>query len=245
MKADFKKMKAVNAIIADLLFEMKDVVREGISTKELDDWAEDFIIKRGAKPGFKGLYGFPATLCVSINNEVVHGIPSKKRILKDGDIVSVDVGAILGGHNADAARTFAVGNVEEKYLKLMAVTKKSLELGIEQARPGNHVGDIGHAVQKYVEDNGFNVIRDFVGHGVGRKLHEPPEIPNYGTPGAGPLIRKGMFLAIEPMVVTGSWEVFVLADNWTVVTKDGGYAAHFENTIYVSGDGPIVLSEKQ
>ncbi|HMA69487.1 MAG TPA: type I methionyl aminopeptidase [Candidatus Mcinerneyibacterium sp.] len=236
-------MKKVNKIIADLFVEIRDIIDIGVSTFELDQWAEKFIINRNAKPAFKGYRGFPATLCVSINNEIVHGIPSKKRVLKSGDVVSIDVGAYKNDHYADAARTFLIGNASFEDKQLCKVTKKALQIGIEKAVAGNRVGDIGSSIQSYVEKNGFNVVRDFVGHGIGRKLHLEPAIPNYGTEDKGAVIKENMFLAIEPMVVAGKWNVRVLEDQWTAVTLDGKNSAHFENTIYVSKDGPVVLTE--
>ena len=242
-KPNLKFMKEVNKIIADLFVEIRDIIDIGVSTFELDQWAEKFIINRNAKPAFKGYRGFPATLCVSINNEIVHGIPSKKRVLKSGDVVSIDVGAYKNDHYADAARTFLIGNASFEDKQLCKVTKKALHVGIEKAVAGNRVGDIGSSIQSYVEKNGFNVVRDFVGHGIGRKLHLEPAIPNYGTEGKGAVIKENMFLAIEPMVVAGKWNVRVLEDQWTAVTLDGKNSAHFENTIYVSKDGPVVLTE--
>ena len=242
-KPDFKLMKKVNKIIAELFLEMEDVIKEGITTKELDKWAEDFIRNRDAVPAFKGYRGFPATLCVSINNEIIHGIPSEKRIIRKGDLVSIDVGAVKKKHYADAARTFIVGSTSFENRRLANVTRKALDIGIQQAVAGNRIGDIGNAVQTYVEKNEFNVVREFVGHGIGRQMHLEPAIPNYGEKDKGPLIKEGMCLAIEPMVVAGSYEVKILDDQWTAVTVDGKNAAHFENTIYVSEDGPIVLTE--
>lgn len=242
-KPKLNKMKEVNNIIARLFIEMEDMIKQGVTTKKLDDWAEDFINRNGAKPAFKGYRGFPATLCVSINKEIIHGIPSKRKILKNGDLVSIDVGAIKDGHFADAARTFLVGNVSLEHRRLTDVTKKALKLGIKQAKDGNRVGDIGATIQQFVESNGFNVVREFVGHGIGRQLHLQPSIPNYGKEGRGALLKKGMYIAIEPMVVMDSYEVELLRDNWTAVTKDRKYAAHFENTIYISSKGPVVLTE--
>jgi len=242
-KFSLKKMKTANAVIADLLAEAAGMVRPGVSTAELDGWAEEFILSRGAKPAFKGLYGFPATLCVSVNDEIIHGIPSDERILCDGDIVSIDVGAVVEGHYADAARTFPVGDVDAELRRLIDVTAVSFDKALEVCLPGNRIGDLGFAIQSYVEENGFTVIRDYVGHGIGREPHMAPEIPNFGRPGTGPVIRPGMCLAIEPMVVTGGWDVNVLEDFWTVKTADGGYASHHENTVYVGEGGAIVLTD--
>ena len=235
-------MRRANAIIADLLCDIVPLVKPGVSTVELDQWAEHYILEKGGKPAFKGLYGFPATLCISINEEVVHGIPREGRIIQNGDVVSIDVGAVVEGHYADAARTFGAGEVPEDLCRLMDVTRESFYMALKYARPGFHIGDIGHAVQRFVEEQGFNVIRDFVGHGIGRKPHTAPEIPNFGKPGEGDLIREGMYLAIEPMVVTGDWRIHILDDNWTVVTQDGGISAHYENTVFVSKEGPMILS---
>lgn len=242
MKVSLSKMRRANAIIADLLCDIAPMVKPGVSTAELDRWAEEYIRAKGGRPAFKGLYGFPSTLCVSINEEVVHGIPRDYRIIAEGDVVSVDVGAVVEGHYADAARTFAAGDVQEDLHRLITVTRDSFFVALEYARPGYHIGDMGHAVQRFVEDEGFNVIRDFVGHGIGRKPHTAPEIPNFGEPGTGDLIKEGMYLAIEPMVVTGSWEIHILDDHWTVVTRDGGISAHYENTVFVSKEGPMILS---
>ena len=242
MKISLSKMRRANAIIADLLCDIVPLVKPGVSTVELDQWAEHYILEKGGKPAFKGLYGFPATLCISINEEVVHGIPREGRIIQNGDVVSIDVGAVVEGHYADAARTFGAGEVPEDLCRLMDVTRESFYMALKYARPGFHIGDIGHAVQRFVEEQGFNVIRDFVGHGIGRKPHTAPEIPNFGKPGEGDLIREGMYLAIEPMVVTGDWRIHILDDNWTVVTQDGGISAHYENTVFVSKEGPMILS---
>ncbi len=239
----FESMKKANAIVGDLLAVIGDEIVVGKTTAELDVWAESFIRDHGAEPAFKGMYGFPATLCISINSEIIHGIPSAMRRIADGDIVSIDVGARVKGCYGDAARTYPVGNVSESHLKLLTVTKESLVRGIAHARVGNHTGDIGHAIQDFVEKHGYNVIRDFVGHGIGRDLHAFPEVPNFGRPKSGPVLQEGMYLAIEPMVVTGSWRIKILEDEWTAVTLDGGYAAHFEDTVYISKDGPIILTE--
>ncbi|HDS03054.1 MAG TPA: type I methionyl aminopeptidase [Firmicutes bacterium] len=242
MKISLAKMRRSNEIIGSLLCDIKEKVKPGVSTLELDRWAEDYILERGGKPAFKGLYGFPATLCVSVNEEIVHGIPREKRLIKEGDIVSLDVGAVIEGHYADAARTFPVGNVDTELLRLIDITRESFFKALEYARPGARIGDIGHAVQSFAEAEGFNVVRDFVGHGIGRKPHLPPEIPNFGTHGEGPVIKEGMYLAIEPMLVTGNWPIHILDDHWTVVTQDGGISAHYENTVYISKEGPMILS---
>jgi methionyl aminopeptidase len=242
MKISLAKMRRANEIIGSLLCDIKEKVKPGVSTLELDRWAEAYILERGGKPAFKGLYGFPATLCVSVNEEIVHGIPREKRLIKEGDIVSLDVGAVIEGHYADAARTFPVGNVDTELLRMIDVTRESFFKALEYARPGARIGDIGHAVQSFAEAEGFNVVRDFVGHGIGRKPHLFPEIPNFGTPGEGSVIKEGMYLAIEPMLVTGNWPIHILDDHWTVVTQDGGISAHYENTVYISKEGPMILS---
>lgn len=234
-------MRAAGRIVAETLLLIEDKVRPGITTAELDRIAEEFITKHGAKPSFKGLYGFPASLCISVNEQVVHGIPGEY-VLKDGDIVSVDCGAFLNGFHGDAARTFAVGNVTKEASKLIKVTKESFFKGIENAKVGNRLTDISHEIQNYVETSGFSVVREFVGHGIGRSLHEDPDIPNYGRPGKGPKLVEGMALAIEPMVNVGNYKVRTLNDNWTVVTSDGSLSAHYENTIVILPDGPEILT---
>ncbi len=236
-----EKMKESNRIVALVLQEIESLIKPGVKTIELDKFAEDLIRKEGAVPGFKGYQGFPATLCVSINEEIVHGIPSERK-LKDGDIVSIDVGTIKDGFYGDGAKTYAVGKVDEKGLKLMETTKKALMKGIEKAVPGNRISDISHSIQSYVESQGFSVVRQFVGHGIGRNLHEDPQIPNYGEPGRGPVIKKGMAIAIEPMVCEGNWEAEVLSDGWTAVCKDGSRAAHYEHTIFINAEGPEILT---
>ena len=211
---------------------------------DLERAAEAKIKELGAKPAFKGYYDYPCVLCTSVNHEIVHGIPSEKRMLKAGDIVSIDTGVVLDGYYGDAAITVPVGGELTPQLeKLLEVTRESLYRGIEAARIGNTVGDVGSAVQKLVEANGFSVVREFVGHGIGTKLHEEPQVPNYGTPGSGPKLRDGMVLAIEPMVNVGRSEARVLDDNWTAVTKDGTYSAHFEHTVAITKDGPVILTD--
>ncbi len=236
-----EKMRESNRIVALVLQEIESLIKPGVKTIELDKFAEDLIRKEGAVPGFKGYQGFPATLCVSINEEIVHGIPSERK-LKDGDIVSIDVGTIKDGFYGDGAKTYAVGKVDEKGLRLMETTREALMKGIEKAVPGNRISDISHSVQNYVESQGFSVVRQFVGHGIGRNLHEDPQIPNYGEPGRGPVIKKGMAIAIEPMVCEGNWEAEVLSDGWTAVCKDGSRAAHYEHTIFINAEGPEILT---
>ncbi|AIY85159.1 MULTISPECIES: type I methionyl aminopeptidase [Clostridium] len=234
-------MRKAGKIVAETLLLLEHEIKPGISTKELDAIAEQFITEQGAKPSFKGLYGFPATLCISVNNEVVHGIPGGY-ILKDGDIVSIDCGACLDGFHGDAARTFPVGNVSEDASKLIKVTEQSFFEGIKFAQIGNRLTDISHAIQDHIEANGFSVVKDFVGHGIGRDLHEDPEVPNFGRPGRGPVLTKGMVLAIEPMVNVGTFKVRTLRNDWTVVTSDGSLSAHYENTVAILPDGPEVLT---
>ncbi|AQM60813.1 type I methionyl aminopeptidase [Clostridium baratii] len=234
-------MRKAGKIVAETLLLLEHEIKPGISTKELDTIAEQFITEQGAKPSFKGLYGFPATLCISVNNEVVHGIPGGY-ILKDGDIVSIDCGACLDGFHGDAARTFPVGNVSEDASKLIKVTEQSFFEGIKFAQIGNRLTDISHAIQDHIEANGFSVVKDFVGHGIGRDLHEDPEVPNFGRPGRGPVLTKGMVLAIEPMVNVGTFKVRTLRNDWTVVTSDGSLSAHYENTVAILPDGPEVLT---
>ena len=234
-------MRAAGKIVAETLLLVEEKVRPGITTAELDKIAEEFITKHGAKPSFKGLYGFPASLCISVNEQVVHGIPGGY-VLKDGDIISVDCGAELNGFHGDAARTFAVGNVSEEAKKLIKVTEESFFKGIEHAKVNNRLTDISHEIQNYVESNGFSVVRDFVGHGIGRVVHEDPDVPNFGRPGRGPKLVAGMTLAIEPMVNIGTYKVKTLKDDWTVVTSDKSLSAHYENTVVILPDGPEILT---
>ena len=239
---EVEKIKASCEIVRDTLFLLEELIEVGIPTIELDKKAEEFIRSKGAKPGFKGLYGFPATLCISINDEVVHGIPSK-RTLKDGDVVGIDCGSYLNGYYGDHAKTFKVGNVDSKTVKLLEVTNESLFKGIEQAVPGNKIGDISNAIQTHVEKYGYGIVKELVGHGIGEKLHEDPQIPNYGKKGIGPEIRPGMCFAIEPMINLGSEKVYTKSDDWTVCTQDGKPSAHFEHSITVTENGPIILTK--
>ena len=234
-------MRSAGKIVAETLLLIEEKVRPGITTAELDSIAEEFITKHGARPSFKGLYGFPASLCISVNEQVVHGIPGGY-VLKDGDIVSVDCGANINGFHGDAARTFGVGNITKEAEKLINVTRESFFKGIEYAKVGNRLTDISHEIQNCVEAAGFSVVRDFVGHGVGRVVHEDPDIPNYGPPGRGPKLVEGMALAIEPMVNAGNYKVKTLSNDWTVVTSDGSLSAHYENTIVILPDGPEILT---
>ncbi len=234
-------VRAAAQIVARALREVGRAIRPGVTTAELDRIAESVIRDHGARPAFKGYRGFPASICPSVNEEVVHGIPGP-RALESGDIVGVDVGAEHHGWYGDAARTFAVGDVSEEASRLMRVTEEALHLGLAQARAGNRVGDISHAVQSHVERHGFSVVRDLVGHGIGSEMHEEPSVPNYGPAGKGPKLLAGMLLAIEPMVNAGGFAVVTRSDGWTVATKDGRLSAHFEHTVAVGADGPEILS---
>ena len=239
---EIQKLKAAGRIVNQTLSELEKWIAPGVSTGRLDEIAEEFILSQGATPGFKGYNGFPATLCVSVNDEVVHGIPGHRE-LRDGDIVSIDCGTILDGYYGDHARTFAVGEISSKRRKLLEVTEKSLYAGIEKACVGGRLSDIGHAVQTVAEEAGFAVVRSLVGHGVGKNLHEEPQVPNYGKAGTGPLLKEGMVFAIEPMVNQGSSKVRVLDDRWTVITQDNALSCHFEHTVAITSDGPSVLTE--
>jgi len=239
------KMRAAGRIVAATIDAVLGAVRPGASTADLDAVAEAFIREREATPSFKGYRGFPASICASLNDEVVHGIPSPKRILKEGDVLSLDFGAIWEGYHADSAVTVFVGEPPSAEAeKLVRVTEEALEAGISQIRPGGRLSDVSHAVQQVVEGAGFSVVREYVGHGIGRNLHEDPQIPNYGLPGRGPELRSGLVVAVEPMVTMGDWRTRVLADDWTVVTADGSLAAHFEHTIAVTEGGHEVLTER-
>ena len=235
-------MKEACRISAGALKVIEQAVEPGITTGELDRIAEKYILSQGAKPNFKGYHGYPATACISINNEVIHGIPSVKRKINAGDIVSVDLGATINGYHGDNAATFAVGDISTEAKRLIDTTRESLYEGIKMARAGGRIGDISYAIQSYVEARGFSVVRDFVGHGIGNEMHEDPQIPNYGKPGKGPRLQAGMTLAIEPMICQGSYEVDVLLDDWTAVTVDGGLAAHYENTVVITDGEPELLT---
>ncbi len=232
-------MKEAGRITGEALCLAGEAVKEGISTKHLDDIIRNHIVKSGAKPSFLGYQGFPGSACISINDEVIHGIPSKNKILRDGDIVKIDVGAFYKGFHGDSANTFAVGNVSDEAKRLIEATKIAYEKGIKMAMPGNRLGDVGSAIEAYVKKNGFSVVRQFVGHGIGKELHEDPSVPNYGTAGHGVKLYKGMALAIEPMVNAGTADVYVLPDGWTVKTKDGKLSAHYEHTNILTDDGVI------
>lgn len=230
-------------IVGQVLALLGREVRPGMSTEDLDRLAEEFIRSHaGATPSFKGLYGFPKTLCTSINQEIVHGIPSKKRVLREGNIVSVDVGVHFEGMHADSATTLPVGEIAPETRRLLDVTQECLAAGVAQARAGNHVGDIGHAVQTIAEGAGFGVVRELVGHGIGARFHEEPQVPNYGAPRRGPRLLEGMTIAIEPMITMGDPATKTLADKWTVVTADGSLSAHFEHTVAVTANGPRILT---
>lgn len=234
-------MRKSGRIVAETLAKIEEVIKPGITTRELDRIAEEYIRSCGAQPSFKGYHGFPATLCTSVNEQVVHGIPGDVA-LQEGDIVSVDCGAYLNGFHGDAARTLAVGNVSAEVQKLIDVTRESFFEGVKYAMIGNRMGDISHAIQAYVESNGFSVVRDYVGHGIGKEMHEEPPVPNYGKAGRGLKLAKGMALAIEPMVNIGTYAVKELSDGWTVVTYDGKMSAHYENTIVILENGPEILT---
>ncbi|MBF0553472.1 MAG: type I methionyl aminopeptidase [Nitrospirae bacterium] len=237
------KIDRASKIVAETLMRLGEEIAPGITTRDIEIRAEDIIKSNKAISAFKGYRGYPANLCVSVNNEVIHGIPSRKRVLKDGDIVSLDVGVIYDGYIGDGACTYPVGKVSRETMRLLAVTRESLYKGIEKARANNRVSDISHSIQTHVEGCGYSVVRAFVGHGVGRSLHEEPQIPNYGLPNKGPRLKKGMVLAIEPMVNAGSYEVAVLKDGWTAVTADGSLSAHFEHTVVITEDEAGILTQ--
>ncbi|MEW6058975.1 MAG: type I methionyl aminopeptidase [Actinomycetota bacterium] len=240
---EIDRMRTAGRIVAATIDRVVSNVRPGVTTALLDSVAEGCIVERAATPSFKGYRGFPASICTSINDEVVHGIPSEKRVLKEGDVLSLDFGAIWAGFHADAAVSVFVGDPPSSEAeKLLRVTRGSLEAGIAQIRPGGRLSDISNAIQQVVEGAGFSVVREYVGHGIGRSLHEEPQIPNYGPPGRGPELKPGLVIAIEPMVNVGDWPTRVLADQWTVVTQDGSLSAHFEHTIAVTEDGHEVLT---
>lgn len=240
--AEIEKMRAGGKIVGEILKGLREMIRPGITTAELNRWAEALIRRHKAQPAFKGYRGFPAALCTSVNEQVVHGIPGP-RVLKDGDLISVDVGVKLDGWYSDGAWTYPVGTVSTSAERLMQVTRESLELAIAQVQAGIYLSNIGHTVQKHVEAAGFSVVRDFVGHGIGRELHEDPQVLNYGEPNRGPRLKAGMVLAIEPMVNAGGYPVSILKDQWTVVTQDKSLSAHFEHTVAVLDGGAEVLTK--
>ena len=239
---ELQLMREACRISAMALKVAGEAVEPGVTTAEIDQIAYKLIKRMGAEPNFLNYNGFPATACISVNNEVIHGIPSKSRVLKEGDIVSIDLGAKIHGYNGDNAATFACGKVSPEAQRLMDATRESLYEGIKQAKPGNRVGDIGSAVQRYVEARGYSVVREYVGHGVGARLHEDPSVPNFGTPGRGVRLLPGMTLAIEPMINEGTHKVRTLADGWTVLTQDGKLSAHFEHSVAITPDGPVILT---
>lgn len=241
-KKEIDLMSEAGRIVRDTLNLLEKHIKPGVSTKDLDLIAEDYILSQDAKLGFKGLYGYPSTICISVEDEVVHGVPGDKKLM-EGQIVGIDVGSIYKGYYGDHARSFAVGEISSDKKKLLKVTKECLEKGIEKAIPGNRIGDIGSAVQEWAESNGYGVVRELVGHGIGTKLHEEPQIPNYGNSGTGPVIDVGMCFAIEPMVNMGSKDVYTKGDGWTICTKDGMPSAHFEHTITITDNGPKVLTK--
>lgn len=236
-------MKEAGTVTAEILYRLAEIIRPGISTKTIDEYIEKFILDKEMIPAFKGYNGFPASACTSVNDEVVHGIPSETVILKEGDIVSVDVGTIYKGYYSDAARTYPVGKIEDKAQKLIDVTRESFFEGLKYCYEGNRLSEVSRAIQEHVENKGFSVVRDFVGHGIGRNMHEEPQIPNYVTVGRGPKLVAGMALAIEPMVNEGGWQVKSMADNWTIKTKDGSLSAHYENTVVITPEEPFILTE--
>jgi methionyl aminopeptidase len=240
-KSELGLMRTAGRLLSATLDELEEACRPGVTTAEIDKLADRLIRKHGAVPGFLGYNGFPKSLCISVNEEVVHGIPSKREI-KDGDLVSLDCGLVLDGLWADSGRTVMVGKVSDEAKRLVQVTRESLRRGIEKAVPGNRVGDISAAVQEHVEANGFSVVRNFVGHGIGRNMHEDPQVPNFGVAGAGPLLKPGYALAIEPMVNAGGHEVQMLPDHWTIITADGKLSAYFEHTVLITHDGPVVAT---
>lgn len=241
-KSEIEKMRLAGRITGDVLKEIEKHIKPGISTKQLDKIAHNYIVSKGATPSFLNYNGFPGSICASRNDEVVHGIPSKDIVLKEGDIISVDVGAYIDGFHGDAARTFAVGEISDEAKRLIEVTKQSFFEGIKKAVHGAKLGDVSATIQEYVESNGFSVVRKLVGHGIGRSLHEDPNVPNYGKAGKGVKLAAGMTLAIEPMVNAGEYDVCVLDDDWTVVTEDGSLSAHYENTILITKDGCEILT---
>ena len=243
--AELERMREAGRLVGEVLRELSAMVAPGITTADLDEAAERRIQAAGAVPAFKGYHGYPATICASINEEVIHGIPSGRRVLNAGDVISIDVGASLDGYYGDSAVTLPVGPVSEEAATLLRVTDEALYKAIERARPGARVSDIGHAVQQHVEAFGFSVVREFVGHGIGQRMHEEPQIPNYGEPGHGPRLTEGMVLAIEPMVNAGKPAVKVLADGWTAVTRDGSLSAHFEHTVAVTSGEPWILTARE
>jgi methionyl aminopeptidase len=243
--AELQRMREAGRLVGEVLTELAALVAPGVTTADLDEVAEKRIRRAGATPAFKGYHGYPATICASVNEEVIHGIPSGRRVLSEGDVISIDVGASLDGYYGDSAITLAVGQVSEEAATLLRVTEESLYKAIERVKVGGRVSDLGHAVQQHVEAYGFSVVREFVGHGIGQRMHEDPQVPNYGEAGRGPRLTEGMVLAIEPMVNVGTPAVKVLADGWTAVTRDSSLSAHFEHTVAVTADGPWILTARE
>jgi methionyl aminopeptidase len=241
---EIKKMSNACRIVAEALKALEEVVKPGVSTQEIEKYVEKMVVAKGAVPAFKGYRNYPASVCTSVNDQVVHGIPSSL-VLNDGDIISIDFGVYLDGFYGDGAVTLPVGSVSPLAERLMRVTEEALSAGIRFARPGNRISDISHAIQKHVEMNGFSVVRAFVGHGIGRTLHEEPQVPNFGEPGHGPRLREGMTLAIEPMVNAGGYDISILDDGWTAVTADGSLSAHFEHTVAITGNGVRILTKTE
>lgn len=240
--SDLAAMRRAGSLLVRITDKLRGFIKAGISTLEIDRIAEELILKEGARPAFKGYLGFPASVCACLNEEVVHGIPSQRQV-KEGDILKLDIGINLNGYFSDYAFTLAIGNIEGRVKKLLEATKRALDLGVAQAFPHRHLSDISWAIQSYIEAQGFSVVRDFVGHGIGLKMHEPPEIPNFGRPGKGAILKEGMVLAIEPMVNMGGWEVKISDNGWTALTKDRLQSAHFEHTVAVTKDGPEILTK--
>lgn len=243
-REEVEAIRKSSLIVGRILSEVQGLIKPGVTTKELDTYAEQRARDMGATPAFKGYRGYPASLCTSVNEEIIHGIPSS-RILREGDIISLDFGVILDGYYGDAAVTYPVGEVTVKAKNLIAAAEGAFFAGIKQMRPGKRVSDISHAIQRSVEAQGFSVIRSFVGHGIGLSLHEEPQVPNFGTPGSGPKIKPGLVLAIEPMIAVGDWNVEILTDNWTAVTRDGSLSAHYEHTVALTEAGVEILSQEE
>lgn len=240
-REEISSIKKSNQIVAKILTELRRMIAPGVRTKELDEYAEARVKEMKAIPAFKGYRGYPATLCTSINEEIVHGIPSSRR-LREGDIISIDFGVLYEGYYGDAAVTYPVGEITPKAKKLIKAAEETFFKGVEQMKPGKRISDISFAIQSYVESQGFSVIRAFVGHGIGLSLHEEPQVPNFGPPGRGPKLKSGMVLAIEPMIAMGDWDVEILDDNWTAITRDGSLSAHYEHTVAITEKGPEILS---
>jgi len=239
---EIEKMRRANRIVAEILREIKTAAQPGVTTLELEELAQELLIRQRARSAFKGYNGYPAALCTSVNEEVVHGIPSR-RALKEGDILSLDFGVIYEDYYGDAAITLPVGRISDEAQRLLRVAEEALYLAVDQARAGHHLSDISAAIQRHVEENGFSVVRDFVGHGIGKFLHEKPQVPNFGEPGRGIRLQPGMTLAIEPMINAGGYEIVILEDGWTAVTKDRSLSAHFEHSVAVTENGPYILSQ--